>query len=281
MSDGSVTGIRAARTGGSRAPAARVSGAVGGAGDTSAATVARLAALPGVSTASAVADAAEHAGAAGQVLPVLPALAGLLPREGLRRGSTVAVRGSTTLLLALLAEATARGSWAAVVGVPGLGLAAAGELGVDLGRLALVPHPGAEFPAAAAALLDGLDLVAVPPPSGAGGEALARRLSARARQRGSVLVALGPWSGAEVELRCRTRRWLGTADGHGHLRAREVVVEATGRASPVRPVRATVLLPGPDGAVREDRGSPVAVALSSLESLEDEAPGNGRGARAG
>ncbi|MER7115372.1 hypothetical protein ABT332_12865 [Saccharomonospora azurea] len=229
--EGSVTRIRPERTGASRG------------------TVARLAALPGVSTASAVADAAEHAKAAGQVLPVAPALAGLLPREGLRRGSTVAVRGSTSLLLALLAEATARGSWAAVVGVPGLGLVAAEELGVELARLALVPHPGAEFPAVTAALLDGLDLVAARPTAGPGGETLARRLSARARQRGSVLLSLGAWPGAEVELRCRTVRWTGTEDGHGHLREREVVVEARGRAALARPVRATVLLPGPKGVV--------------------------------
>ncbi|OQO91155.1 hypothetical protein B1813_16850 [Saccharomonospora piscinae] len=210
--------------------------------------VARLAALPGVRTASAVADAAEQARAAGQVLPVSPALTELLPHGGLRRGTTVAVRDSTSLLLALLAEATARGSWAAVVGAPRLGLVAAGELGVELGRLALVPHPGAEFAAATAALLDGFDLVAVRLPPGS--EALARRLSARARHRGAVLLSFGPWPGAEVELRCRPVRWSGPADGHGHLEAREVVVEVTGRAALVRPVRSTLLLPGPEGTVR-------------------------------
>ncbi|CAA9257662.1 MAG: hypothetical protein AVDCRST_MAG54-2310, partial [uncultured Actinomycetospora sp.] len=45
------------------------------------------------------------------VLPVAGALAGLLPDGGLRRGSTVAVCGSTSLLLALLAEASRAGSW--------------------------------------------------------------------------------------------------------------------------------------------------------------------------
>ncbi|MDP9387216.1 MAG: hypothetical protein M3Q48_04630, partial [Actinomycetota bacterium] len=46
-----------------------------------------------------------------QVLAVLPALAGLLPGGGLRRGSTVAVSGSTSLALALVAAPTAAGSW--------------------------------------------------------------------------------------------------------------------------------------------------------------------------
>src|ERR1700753_935471 len=46
-------------------------------------------------------------GPVGRVLPGRAELAQLLPYRGLRRGSTVVVRGSTTVLLALLAEATA------------------------------------------------------------------------------------------------------------------------------------------------------------------------------
>src|SRR5262245_5859995 len=94
-----------------------------------------------------------------RTLPVLPELRALLPAGGLRRGSTVAVAaghpvplgavpaggltsfGATTVLLALLAAASAAGSWCAVVGLPALGLAAAAELGVALDRLALVPEP--------------------------------------------------------------------------------------------------------------------------------------------
>ncbi|MEY7972626.1 hypothetical protein AB8O38_11570 [Saccharomonospora xinjiangensis] len=254
VSPGSVTRFRPERTGVSRG------------------TVARLASLPGVSTASAVADAAVHAKAAGQVLPVAPTLAGLLPHEGLRRGSTVSVRGSTSLLLTLLAEATARGSWAAVVGLPRLGLVAAEELGVELSRFALIPHPGAEFPAVTAALLDGLDLVAARPPQGKGGETLARRLSARARQRGAVLLSLGAWPGAEVELRCRTVRWTGTDGGYGYLRAREVVVEATGRAALARPARATVLLPGPDGVARVPDPAPSPASSTTVAGAVVPAP---------
>ena len=62
----------------------------------------------------------------------------LLPGGGLRRGSTVTVRGSTSLLLAMLGAATRAGSWCVVVGMPHLGLVAA-ELGVDLDRLAMAP----------------------------------------------------------------------------------------------------------------------------------------------
>lgn len=203
-------------------------------------TVAELARLPGVSTAGKVARArartrwTEHALPQGteRVLPVRRELRALLPDGGLRRGSTVAVRGSTSLLLALLAEATVTGSWAAAVGMPNLGLAAAGEFGVEVGRLALVPRPGADVVPVTAALLDGVDLVAVAP--GGMAPSVARRLSARARYRGAVLLALGPWPGAEVELEYEAGPWTGLDAGSGHLRARQAGIRVTRRGSPAR-----------------------------------------------
>ncbi|MBE1498851.1 hypothetical protein H4696_005951 [Amycolatopsis lexingtonensis] len=209
--------------------------------------VARLAALPGVSTASRVAAQAERARATGRVLPVAPALAGLLPAAGLRRGSTVAVHGSTSLLLALLAPATASGSWAAVVGMPSLGLAAAAEHGANLSRLALVPRPAAEFPAVVAALLDGVDVVAVHSETVL--PSVARRLSARARHRGAVLLTSGAWPGADVELSCRREAWTGPEEGYGHLRQRRAAIRVHGRGSAARPVSTELLLPGPEGGV--------------------------------
>jgi hypothetical protein len=216
--------------------------------------VARLAALPGVSTASRVAAQAERARATGRVLPVVPALAGLLPDTGLRRGSTVAVHGGTSLLLALLAPATAAGSWAAVVGLPSLGLAAAAEYGADLTRVALVPRPGAELPAVVAALLDGVDLVAVH--SETVQPSVAKRLSARARHRGAVLLAFGAWPGADVELSCRRESWSGPEDGYGHLRERRALVRARGRGAAARPVSAELRLPAEDGSVTLAAPSP-------------------------
>lgn len=147
----------------------------------------------------------------GKAFPVVAPLASLLPSGGLRRGSTVAVAagpGATSLLFALLAQVSNEGTWTAVVGRPDLGLVAAAEAGVVLRRLALVPHPGAELVAVTMALLDGIDVVAV---AGAGRIRAAerRRLEARARQRGAVLVALGGWGGAEVELSCVGARWGG------------------------------------------------------------------------
>lgn len=218
--------------------------------------VARLAALPGVSTASRVAAQAAHARTTGRVLPVSPALSGLLPASGLRRGSTVAVHSSTSLLLALLAEATAAGSWAAVVGVPSLGVAAAAEHGVAVSRLALVPRPGAEYPAVMAALLDGVDLVVTEPRSIQ--PSIARRLSARARHRGAVLISLGPWPAADVELHCARGRWSGLSQGNGHLESRPVVVHAAGRGAAARPLSASLTLPTPAGRVAPALVDPVA-----------------------
>ena len=186
-----------------------------------------------------------------RMLPVVPELSILLPGRGLRRGSTVAIAGGpsaatgggTSLLLALLAEASRSGSWCAVVGVPALGAVAAAESGVALDRLALVPHPGPDWPTVVAALIDGVDLVVTAVPGGVSGS-IASRLVARARQRGSVLVPFGDWSGADVTLRVVAGRWEGLGAGHGRLRRRQVTVLARGRGAAARPKEATMWMPG-------------------------------------
>lgn len=218
------------------------------------APLAKLTSLPGVSTASGVAIAAEQARATGRVLPVLPGLKDLFPAGGLRRGSTVVVRGSASLLFALLAEATACGSWAAAVGMPDLGLAAAAEIGVELSRLALVPRPGTEFASVSAALLDGMDLVAVAP--GAAAPSVARRLSARARHRGAVLLSAGPWPGAELEVRCGAGEWTGLDGGAGHLRERRIGIRVEGKGSAARSRRVALALPGGVKVAREGLPAP-------------------------
>ena len=182
-----------------------------------------------------------------RMLPVHTDLSGLFPWGGLRRGSTVSVHGSTSLLLALLAEPTAGGSWAAAVGMPDLGVLAATELGVAVDRLALVRHPGADLPAVVAALLDGMDLVVTPRARLT--DAQARRLSARARHRGAVLLTVGAWPGVDLELRCVRSDWGGIGEGHGHLACREVTVQARGRGAAARPTRTTLSLPASGGGV--------------------------------
>ncbi|WP_199421815.1 hypothetical protein [Actinotalea solisilvae] len=193
-----------------------------------------------------------------RLLAVPDALAGLLPLGALQRGSTVVVAGSTSLVLGLLAEASRAGSWVALVGLPGVGVLAAHELGIALDRVVLVPDPGADGPTVVAALLDGVDVVVVGP-----GAALAdgdrRRLSARARERSSVLLPTTPWPGAHVVLTARSEEWEGLGRGHGRLRSRRLVVERQGRGSAAQPVRAQVHLPADARAVAERRAEAVPV----------------------
>lgn len=183
-------------------------------------------------------------------LPTLPALAPLLPSGALRPGTVVAVEGSTSLALALLAGASQAGAWCAAVGVPGLGLVAAAEQGVDLDRLVLVAAPGDAWATVVATLVEAVEVVLVRTPVGARATDV-RRLSARVREREAVVVAMGAWEGADVRLAQTRCRWEGLGVGHGHLRARRVEVQATGRGAAARP-RSTVLwLPGADGRATE------------------------------
>ena len=191
-----------------------------------------------------------------RLLPVLPPLEPLFPAGGLRRGSLVSVAGSTSLALSVLAAASAQGSWCAAVGMPSLGLAGAADLGVALDRFPLVPSPGRSTGAGGwawvvAALLDAFDVVLVQPPTHVRA-ADARRLTARVRERGAVLVvAGGGWpEPAEVRLSVAAASWDGVGQGHGRLRGRRVEVVGAGRGAAARERRVALWLPHPDGGVR-------------------------------
>ena len=199
-----------------------------------------------------------------RTLPVLPAVADLLPGPGLTRGSTLAVDGgpgATSLALAVAAGPSQAGSWVAVVGLDDLGLAAMGACGVDLERVVLVDEPpGDRWGAVVAALVGAFDVVVVvtrQPVRAAD----ARRLAARARDGGSVLVVVGgtmagpgaPTAGLGLEVAVRLTvtgvRWVGLELGHGHLRARKVRVARTGRGEAAQPRRVDLWLPAADGQV--------------------------------
>lgn len=206
--------------------------------------------------------------AAERVLPVPEAFADLIPQGGLVRGSTVATTGSaaSSLALALAGPTTVAGSWCAVVGLAHLGLLAAAELGVALERTLLVADPGPqEWAGTVAALLDAVEVVLVQP-SQQITPTIQRRLVARARDRGSVLVHVGGrvdvWA-AQPDLTVDAGRsqWEGVGIGHGRLRARRVEVAVSGRRGAVRPRRAELWLPGPDGQVA--RAAPLAAPSSS------------------
>lgn len=185
-------------------------------------------------------------------LPVHPALRILLP-DGIRRGSTVSVAGSISLLLALVAAASADGAWCAFVGLPPISAEAAAEHGLDLTRLAVVPHPGRSFPTAVGALLDAVDIVALRPPARpVPGDV--RRLAARARTRDAVLVPYAgaggaAWPGADVRLAVDDGEWSGIGAGRGRLHRRRLTVTAEGRGTAARPRSSMLWLPTSDGGV--------------------------------
>jgi hypothetical protein len=201
-----------------------------------------------------------HPGEDARVLPVHPHLAALLPDGGLRAGTTVVVRGSTSLLLTLLAEASRDGAWTVLVGYPAAGLAAAADAGCDLTRTLVVPLPsgsGVDAPAVLAALIDGMDVVVVGPEVSLLDHDR-RRLATRARDRGTVLLSApsssagyspsstrrsGDWAGAQVVLEVVGGEWGGVDHGVGWLRRRTLRVRRTGRGSAARPVHLDVELP--------------------------------------
>lgn len=178
-------------------------------------------------------------------LPVPEALVPFVPFGGLRRGSAVQVKGSTSLLLGLAAAACRDGAWCVVVGMPDLGLAAAREHGLPLDRVALVPAPGADGAAVLGAAIDGFDVIVlgdVPHLV----DSDRRRLASRLRQREAVLLTPSAWPGVELVLAVTASRWTGLGRGHGSLSGRDVTIRVGGRGAVAgRGVQGTVH--SPDG----------------------------------
>lgn len=185
-----------------------------------------------------------------RLLSVPATMGDLFPDRGIRRGSTVLVEpspGGTSLALAFAGPVTSDGGWAAAVGLPHLGLVAAAELGVRLDRLALVPDPGDQWPVAAASLLDGVDLLLLHP-TGRVRPADARRLVARARERGVVMLVLGSSQWPEppdIKLVVARSDWQGLGQGSGQLHSRRLEVVSAGRRAAARERRLRLWLPGP------------------------------------
>jgi hypothetical protein len=176
-----------------------------------------------------------------------PALAGLVQ---LRAGASYST-DSATLALALLAGPSRAGGWCAAVGVADFGAEAAVALGVDLDRTVLVPDPGEQWLEVTAALVDVATIVLVRP-SGRVTPSAAEKLAARLRKRGAALVALertpGEWPRCEVRLTATEPAWAGVGRGHGHLRARRLVVEARRGTAPPR--RGALWFPAEDQSYR-------------------------------
>jgi RecA/RadA recombinase len=182
-----------------------------------------------------------------RILPVPGPLGALLPGGGLQRGSVTVIdglpgAGATSVLLHVLAAVTAAGEWTALVdGRSVVGGLAAAEAGVALERLGVVRGvPREQWAAVVAALLEGVALVAATVPRWARpGDA--RRLAARARERGAALLAVGGWPAeAALRLRAERTRWDPVVS---HAGARTVRIAVAGRRSG-RPATGDVVIDG-------------------------------------
>ena len=190
-----------------------------------------------------------------RTLPLLPAVSDLFVGGSLQRGLTVAVNGigATSMALVLAAGPSQAGSWTALVGTEELGLAAVAEAGIALERLLVVgPVDASTNAGVVAALIGAVDVVLV----GSGlrfRPADLRRLSARLRESGSVLIQIGSSQsskapGVDVGVRVVASQWSGLGSGHGLLRSRRVEVQTQGRGAATRARAVSLLLPGPNGA---------------------------------
>ncbi len=176
----------------------------------------------------------------------------------------VAGNGAWSMAMAIWAEALGAEGWIAIVGAPDVNLVTAAELGVRLDRVVVIETPPTKvWTTVVGALIEAFDIVAIAP-GGPVGLRDARRLSARAREQGAVLFHLDgarSWPTAvDLTLTGSTQKagwqggswqggsWQGVGDGHGHLRARCLRIDAVGRRAG-RTRSTTVLLPGPDGVL--------------------------------
>ena len=173
-------------------------------------------------------------GPSADALPEQP-VPGTLPRL-LPRGTVAVLSGARSLMLRMVAAATAEGGHAAIVGQPDAGLLAAVEMGADLSRIVVIPDPGRDPVEVAAVLMDGMDMVVL----GLGGRSVpatrARAVVARARQKGcTLLVTNGDWQGASARLDARVCGYEITGrarPGFGRISKVRLTYSVSGRAGP-------------------------------------------------
>ena len=205
-----------------------------------------------------------------RTLPVHESLTELLP--ALQRGSTIACggRAAVSLALALASAPSGEGAWIGVAGLPELGIRAAVDMGVALERLVMVtgePQPVGAWVDVLAAMIDGFDVILVGPRVGRLASGAVRRLQARAKSRGVVMLTIGvPALGADLRLTADDDQWVGLGNGHGVACGRRVVVEIGGRRMP-RSRRATMWLPDANGGIATSQPAQLSEEITADPAL--------------
>lgn len=168
-------------------------------------------------------------GAGRGALPVGSLLFEAFGDAALERGQVYRCDGDAarSMSWALVAPASREGSWIATVDMATLGMMAAREHGVALQRLVCIDTGGdaTMWHRVVGNCVDGMDVVMVESPRCSAGDA--RRITARLRATGSVLVIVGdPGAFSPVlSIRATTTRWHFSTHAH----RREMHVSLSGR----------------------------------------------------
>lgn len=213
------------------------------------ATLSAVTGIEGVETGAYFAQRhADRLAVGGGPIEVVPPLQPLFASGGIERGRVYALHGEAhlSLLFGLCSHATTHGSWLAIVNTPHVGFMSAHEHGVALHRVVNVHAQSHHEPHVVGALVDGFDLVAISSPTCSVTQA--RKIAARVKAQGSVLLVLGKPGAFEVDtsLEAHIAHWQFTT----HAVSRTVRVSAQGRRSPQK--RSCVVeMPSSRGSVRE------------------------------
>lgn len=172
-------------------------------------------------------------------------LSPLFPDGGLRKGSTYSYGTSHSLLLALMAANSKDGNWSALVGMPDINIESAAGFGLNLERLVLVPAPGKKWLSVLSSLAEVVPVIAIHSAISPHEHEISR-LTARLRDRGTVLLTSKEWPHSEGSLHLSDSLWHGLSVGGGALRSRTVTITSQLKRSP-RDQHVRVLLPSPTG----------------------------------
>jgi hypothetical protein len=171
----------------------------------------------------------EHGRLPATTIPVLPGLEALFPEKGLTPGAVYSLPAHTSVMWALIAQATQNGHYVATVGRNHLGFHAAIEYGVALERLIVVPPIDHQWWSAVAALVDVVSVVVFSPAGPLPSPSARDTLTARARERGCALLTVSSWPGATGQIAVEDTQWEGLGPGHGVLSSHELTLRYTPR----------------------------------------------------